>query len=251
MNEFRLPADESSWSSSFTGVGNQTREALRQLLENRKCPADAGSEHTWDDMLSCYYDSCTNVERMDRLRGSPLIKVMEEKAPFLLQRIKDPQSIDREGLELSNQEKVKVLSERLSVLIDGLEVGGFFHLSVYPSLLDSKGRYVLYLSEGGLSLPYRQYEQSDAVETYLEFITNLLFVFTSEVQGSISDSHDLRREMESRASDVVEMEQNIKNISLTPEQDRDAKLTTNLRSWKVRHNSEKQYNFYLRLCKRI
>lgn len=161
---------------------------------------------------------------------------MKSSLPFLVERILKPQSIEDES-RLNNDEKVKLLSKRLAQLLD-LGVTGYFLLSVEPSVLSKSGNYALYLSEGGLSLPYRRYEQSDSTDAYLDYISKLLAAFSADVRG-IKDKRigEIEDDAKQRAAEVLKMEQDMKSISLTPEQKRDKKLTTNLKPYDVSNGS--------------
>lgn len=260
-----MPEFESEWSPSFSSVRNRTKHHLHNLLENRKCPKllkhsklsstddpivrkkDDGyslwtmnengmmNEDIWDVLLSCYYKSCMDIETLDDLGASALITKMKRRTPFLLQRILDFTIIDEEGDRLTNEEKTIVLSERLALLSDALNVDSFFELSVSPSPFDAK--YSFHLSAKGLSLDYRQYEESDAIETYSEFVSNLLSILIAEVLKShnVTTQSTIKEnwKINSRVLNVIQMEMNIKEISLTPEQQREPKLKANLMSWEV------------------
>lgn len=46
------------------------------ILESVSCPniASGTSEDSYDDMLSCYYRSCVDVERLNELGIGPLVE---------------------------------------------------------------------------------------------------------------------------------------------------------------------------------
>lgn len=130
------------------------------------------------------------------------------------------------------------LSDRLAKLESSLGVSAWLQLSVDPSVLSDSGSYALYLSESGLGLQYHQYEQKDAVDAYVDYMKTLLATFTAEVQGiSLRNVTDLERQLKSRVMAVLELEQDVKGISLTPEQQRDPQITINLLSKEVRNHS--------------
>lgn len=100
-------------------------------------------EPSWDDMLSCFYNACMDVEELDALKGAPLIMLLEEKAPFILWRATHPEIIDNE--DFGSGEKAAILSKRLGSLMHDLGVAGFLQLPVDPTVLDEEGKYALYL----------------------------------------------------------------------------------------------------------
>ncbi len=128
-----IPEDKTSWGS-FTLLLERNQEILKGILEKcRKEPSDP-----LRSFLGAFYGSALNTERLEELRLDPIQPLLDE-----VDRVNDAESLGR-----------------LIVRFHSLGIFPFF--STYSSNDEKESSiYALYLWQGGLTLPDRDYYLSD------------------------------------------------------------------------------------------
>ncbi|MFZ5477523.1 MAG: M13 family metallopeptidase [Myxococcota bacterium] len=127
-----LPADKPIWGRSFSAIRDQNRETLKAILEKAAADPSAGDDD-WKRM-GAYYGSCMDEAAIDAAGVTPL-------APML-----------------ADVDKVRDLKGAMSVAGRIGAIGGapFFQAYVDADYKDPS-RSNLYVTEGGLALPDRDY----------------------------------------------------------------------------------------------
>ncbi|MBX9690278.1 MAG: M13 family metallopeptidase [Candidatus Obscuribacterales bacterium] len=138
-----VPADKSRWGS-FAEIQERNEYLIHGLLEaaekDKSSPANSPRRQVGD-----FFASAMNTALLDKLKFQPI----------------EP--------ELKAIDKVKNTDELFALLADFHKKGvsGFFDFDVQPDAKDSS-IYALYLSQGGISMPDRDYYLTDAFKTQRE-----------------------------------------------------------------------------------
>lgn len=177
-------------------------------------------------MLSCYYEVCMGIDRVNNQGINPLISLWETEVPSLAIRVKTPMAIELEAQYLTPSERVVVLSERLAAIHLKFGTSTFAPIvDVTPNLHGQKGRYMLgIVLKGRDSREFVQYSQR--LEDYQDFITNLFEKLIVDVRGKkyFDELALIRQEAKERALLVVKMQRDINTINFASEQKSDLQL---------------------------
>lgn len=239
QSQFQLPPDEGSWTLSFNSISKANRDALRLLLEAKRCPPPLprtaidppSTDALRDAMLSCFYATCMDTKRADRLGGWPLHQLLAKTTPWLLEHARLPNATAEAGKELDANLRRRLLSERLGDVTYKLHVPTILYLHTEPNALDAQGTHVLYLYESGLGLQYRQYEHAEVIRLYQDYLKTLLSLATREIAGDAAEAR--LTDIPTRVDAVIQLERDIRGMSLSPEMSRDVIATTNPMTWKA------------------
>ncbi len=155
LDEFEIPADKSNYGS-FTGLADDAEKALREIVEATasKKRKIKGSD---DQKVGDFYTSYMDLEHRNR------------------EGIRQIQSLLDEIDSLDNKQKLAAWMGR----VGARHVSNPFGNYVSPDAKNSS-QYIVYLSQGGISLPDRDYYLSDDErykkirDTYSEYLVHLL-----------------------------------------------------------------------------
>ncbi|CEM01325.1 unnamed protein product [Vitrella brassicaformis CCMP3155] len=265
LESFELPADQSSWTLSFSQIANDTRNALQELIEEAdgatKCTFDkeVTGDEQWTQLMHCYHQSCMDEATLDRKGMTPLLNFMEREVPFFLslpafEQYRTARDLNPPAMakDFDTEKGRGDLAEQLARL-HARGVSAF--VTVGPSMnpLAETKKQQMYLWQDGLGLSYSQYDDDAAEKPYLEHITNLFDLIDkhiadpSEIQvmtasrkqehnalrrRAQADDSDSSSENRKRAEKVLSLEKELHKITLGPEMLRDPIATTNQRSLK-------------------
>eukprot|EP00871_Galdieria_phlegrea_P004261 jgi/Galph1/4836/GphlegSOOS_G3466.1 len=203
LNKTEIPPDKSSYGKSFTVLSDQIEETLRQLLEG-----ELSSSRTKPGL---YYQSCLK-------QGTELAQS--------LQRVNDTYY----GVVKSLQDASSVVN--LTALFHLAQISAFFETSVAEDLLDPT-RYSLYLSQGGWSLPSREYylddtpEREKIREEYFDYIKDI-FSYSGIYEMTDSSYSELfSMTLNEAAEEILRLETVLANISLPLADLRDPNVSYN------------------------
>jgi putative endopeptidase len=185
LNKTSIPPDRSSYGKSFTVLAEKIEATLRSLLE--------GELYTGGTKAGKLYFSCLNMP--DDSNSS--LRYLNFSYYNLVKNLEDSKSV-----------------VNLTALFHIAQISAFFEASVAEDLLDPT-KYSLYFSQGGLSLPSREYYLDQSAERrqirsdYLEYIKSL---FDSTLgQRSLAL---FSMSSEEAASEILLLETRLANISL-------------------------------------
>lgn len=190
-----VPKDKSSWNS-FLELSESNSIKLREILE--ECAAaDEGKNDGLVKLLGDFYISAMDTETLEKVRFEPVSEFMEKV----------------DGIDSINRlvETVEFLHSR--------GISPFFQVS---SRTDEKKSevYGLYIDQGGLSLPDRDYYLSDEFreirEKYIEHISRIFSIYGIEKDTS-----------RSMAQTVLSIETDIAGASRSRTELRDAERNYN------------------------
>ena len=179
-----VPADKSRWAG-FTELAEQNQLLVRAILEgaakDRRAPAGSPTRLVGD-----LFASAMDRRRRDAAKFKPILGDLARIA-----------AVD------SSQALVPLLAE-----LHGMGVGGFFDTAVYPDRKQSSV-YALYLWQGGLSLPDREYYLTDEfakVRTAFRAHVTAMFRLLGESTASAA----------AKAATVLDVETALARPSRTP-----------------------------------
>lgn len=192
LKNFEIPADRAGYGS-FTVLREQSEAQVRQIIEDLSVgAAEPGSNA---QKIGDLFRSFMDVERIDSLGISPIASDIEHAL------------------------NIQSANELLEVM-GGLEargLGGLFYIGVEVDAHDSN-RYVMYMSQGGISLPdeayYREEQYAPIREAFLVHATKML-----EMAG-VSNAAD-------HAGRVLALESKIAANHFDQVKDRDMSLVLN------------------------
>ncbi len=157
-----VPADKAAWGA-FDELLERNNYLLREILEN--CASNETKEDTGSQMLGRFYESAMNTDIIENLKFGPIAKFMEK--------------IDKIST-----------AEELIVTVSGLHSTGIPALFHPYSDSDKKNSsiYAMYLDQGGLSLPDREYYLSENFkiirEQYVQHLKKMFMFFgASEIDA--------------------------------------------------------------------
>jgi predicted metalloendopeptidase len=198
LDEFEIPADKSNYGS-FTGLADDAEKALRKIVE--ATAARQGKTKGSDDQkVGDFYTSYMDLARRNREGIRPVQWLLDE--------------IDA----LEDKQKLSIWMGR----VGARHVSNPFRSFVSPDAKNSS-QYIVYLSQGGISLPDRDYYLSDDEQyqkiraTYSKYLLDLL----AEAQ------HDNPQRAAER---ILALETKFAEAHWTKVKNRDPNLTYNRRS---------------------
>ena len=189
-----VPDEYGSWGAGQE-VHSRNEEILRDLLE--RAASDDAEDGSIERTVGDYYRSGTDVERIESLGVAPLNPILE-----MIRRIDDRSQLADVVADLHSQ-----------------GIGPFFGMGILPDFEDATTN-LLYLGQGGLGLPDRDYYLRDD-ETSRELLANYrahvgeMFALLGVDNPGVS------------AAAVLDIEIQIAEMSYTNVQMRDVDLTTN------------------------
>jgi putative endopeptidase len=189
-----VPPEYGSWGS-FHEVQERNEELLHGLLK------DAAQSPTNDAaaIAGAYFASGMAIERIEESGMEPLAPDLERMAA------------------VSNAGEMCALAAALHP--HGVSI--LFGLYVAPDFDDSD-RYLLFLSQGGLGLPERDYYLRDDERSF-----ELRDLYRSHVAAQLVNLGEIPAEAERNAAGILELETALAGESFTAAQLRDIDLTTN------------------------
>ena len=151
LKNFEIPADRASYGS-FAMLREKSELQVRQIIEDlSKVEAEPGSNA---QKIGDLFRSFMNEERIEALGISP---VKEDIAKTL--------SVE------SSSELLQIMGE-----LEARGLGGLFYIGVEVDAHNSN-RYVMYMSQGGISLPdeayYREEQYAPIREAFLKHVTKM------------------------------------------------------------------------------
>jgi len=192
LNKFEIPADRASYGS-FALLRERSEQQVKEIIEDlSKIAAEPGSNA---QKIGDLYRSFMNEERIESLGISPI-----------------------QG-DIARTLGVKSARELLEVMgsLEARGLGGLFYLGVEVDAHDSN-RYVMYMSQGGISLPDEAYYREDQYAPIREaFIKHATRMF--ELAG-IADAA-------SHATRILELESKIAANHFDQVKDRDMSQVLN------------------------
>jgi predicted metalloendopeptidase len=189
-----VPDEYGSWGAGHE-VHARNEDILHDLLE-RAASSDAGGESI-ERIVGDYYRSGMDVERIESLDIAPLRPTLET-----IDRIDDPSQLADVVADLHRQ-----------------GIGPFFGMGILPDFEDATTN-LLYLGQGGLGLPDRDYYLRDD-ETSRELLADYL-AHVGEMFALVG-----AEDPDASANAVLDIENRIAEMSYTNVQMRDVDLTTN------------------------
>lgn len=192
-----VPATESRWGS-FNELDKSNNAILRQILHQYAEVSDKqlGSQQ---QLLGDYYLAFTNMIERNSLGTKPLIQRLEP-----IRAMKSKNDI---VFQLAKLHRLKIPS--------------LFSFGVGQNLNDVE-KNIVYLSQGGLGLPNRDYYFQDNKRTILDaykLYVQKAFEMAGETNGAVTI-----------ASDVIGFEKELANVCMTPAEMRIPELTNNVMS---------------------
>jgi putative endopeptidase len=192
LKKFEIPADRSGYGT-ITMLREKSEAEVHAIIEDLANGSASSSENA--SKIGDLYRSFMDEERIEALGFSP---------------IKD--DLDR-ALQISNKEELlQTMGE-----FEARGSGGLFYIGVEVDAHDNN-RYVMYMSQGGISLPdeayYREEQYAPIREAFLEHITKMLTL--AEVE-----------EPAAHAKRVLELEAKIASHHFDQVKDRDMSLVLN------------------------
>ncbi|GJD06982.1 Endothelin-converting enzyme 2 [Galdieria sulphuraria] len=190
LNRTSIPPDRSSYGKSFTVLTERIEATLRNLLE--------GELYMGRTKTGKLYYSCMNMP--------------DDSNSFL------------QYLNLSYYSLVKDLSDsrsiaNLTALFHSAQISVFFEASVAEDLLDPT-KYSFYFSQGGLSLPSREYYLEQSTERkkirsqYLSYIKDLFNSTLLHTKNESEESSSIfSLSLEEAANEILLLETVLANIS--------------------------------------
>lgn len=189
-----VPAEYPAWGAAYE-VHVRNEDALHRILQ--ESVEKEASEGTPVQMVGDYFATGMDEASIDAADIIPLQPYLEGIATV----------VDLESLALT------------LIQLQRIGVGAFHSLSV-ASDFDDAGKYLVYLGQGGLGLPERDYYLRDD-----ERSTVLLTAYTEHVGTQLANLGE--DEVEAAAESVVALEKRLAAASLPAEKLRDRKLTLN------------------------
>jgi predicted metalloendopeptidase len=192
-SEHSIPADKPSWDASYELMEWNTY-ILGKILEN--CALKT-SENGIEKMLGDFYISSMNLKKLEERKFSPLKPLME--------RI----------------EKIESVNTMLELIPELHSMGIYAFFEVYSSGDEkNSSTYALYVNQGGLSLPNRDYYFLDTFkDTREQFIMHVEKMFLIFGCG--------QAESKKNASVVFNIEKALAKVSRTPVELRDPEKNYN------------------------
>ncbi len=196
LDTTQIPSDQSRWGRGFSEIAERNRQTLREILE--AAARDQGSDPKLVK-LGVFYGSCMDEEKIDKAGGEPLKPMLKE-----IEGVKDAKSLMAE----------------LGTL-HALGAGAFFGGGAVPDFKNPDLN-IVYLSQGGLGLPDRDYyvkddDKSKQIRTdYLAHVT-AMFTLVGETPEAAGK----------HAQQVMEIETRLAKASRTRVEMRDTEKTYN------------------------
>lgn len=206
LDSTERPADQASWSRSFSVIQERNREILKGLLEQAAADPGAGGDDPaaasdWK-RLGEFYGSCMDVDAVNAAKLEPIMPILDDI-----------------GALKSNKDLPALLGRLHAVGVDG-----FWSWQVWGDLKDPDTN-MAYIGQAGLGLPDRDYylrddEASVALQqSYRDYVAQLL-----EMSGVPAD------QAEKNADEIYALEKKIAEFSLPKEQLRDPNKIYNPRN---------------------
>ena len=192
-----VPAEYGAWGA-IQELHERNQAVLHELLEAAAALTDAAPESP-EQWVGTYYRSGMNTDRIEELGIEPITA--------LLARIEDVATLD----DLRN----------LVVDFHTTGIGALFGSYVTPDFEDATAN-LLYVGQGGLGLPDRDYYLRDD-----ETSTELLDAYRQHVAAMFRLLGDSQTDAAAGADVVLDLETAIADISYTNVQMRDVDLITN------------------------
>ncbi|GJQ14077.1 hypothetical protein GpartN1_g5868.t1 [Galdieria partita] len=191
LNKTSIPPDKSSYGKSFTVLADKIEATLRNLLE--------GELYIGHTKTGKYYFSCMNMPD----DSSALLQYLNLSYYSLLKNLSDSRSV-----------------ASLTALFHTAEISVFFEASIAEDLLDPT-KYSFYFSQGGLSLPSREYYLEQSTERkqlrlqYVNYIKDLLnATLLNSSKDSKENSSIFSTSLEEAANEILLLETVLANVSL-------------------------------------
>lgn len=206
-----IPESKASWGSFEELVENNDKK-LREILE--ECAQNmSGNNNGIQEMLGRFYKSAMDTETLERLKFDPVIPYIES--------VEKISSVEELAESVANLHK------------NGISV--FFHSWSHP---DEKNTsiYALYLSQGGLTLPNRDYYLEDSFseirDHYRKHIVKMFTMYGVDSNTAASYSEI-----------IMSIETELAKASRTQTELRDAEKNYNRKEMNELHSSLGVLNF--------
>jgi len=130
-----IPPDEALWTRSFGPIGERNRQTLREVLEGAAASPGGDPERA---RLGAFYAACMNEDEIERTGLDPLRNLLRK-----IEEIREPYTL----MSVTGQ-------------LHSIGIQAFFGLHVDADRADP-GRAIVFLLQGGLGLPGREYYLED------------------------------------------------------------------------------------------
>lgn len=190
-----VPSSESRWGS-FNELEKSNNELLKTIL-HRAAEISNKSAFSQEQLLGDYYISYTSMDTRNSLGVVPLMKRLAA-----IETLK------------SKSEIVEVVAKQHQLLI-----GSLFGLGVGQDMIDVN-RNVMYMGQGGLGLPNRDYYFQENKQTICE-------AYQKHIQKSFELLGVSNEDAAQKAKDVFEFEKKLAEASMTPAESRLPEKTYN------------------------
>ncbi len=169
LDTFKLPADQSRWTRSFSAIAEENREIVRDLLEDAAAhPGEPGTER---QKIGDFYASCMNEAAVEKAGLAPLASWLDA-----ISKVGDVRS----ALELAGK-------------LERLQVRSFLRMGATADFKHPKEE-LLFMSQGGLGMPDRDYyvsqdpKKQELLAEYQKHVAHMLELSGTPAEQSASDA---------------------------------------------------------------